>query len=157
MAKIKLRRDSQANWAASANVPVDGEPIWNSTTRVFKMGNGISAYSALPTLTAGYWSLGQMTPAANAVMPAVTFSNIANVQQVKFLWYLVCLTASNGYAVGDRVASTVNNNIIAWSSATQAGLAIGNALPQIIPKTGGAPVAIVAANWQLQAFFKIVG
>ncbi len=45
---IKLRRDSAANWALINPTPADGEPCYESDTRLLKIGDGITPYTSLP-------------------------------------------------------------------------------------------------------------
>ena len=46
--KIQLRRDSANNWATINPTPADGEPCYESDTRLLKIGDGTTAYSNLP-------------------------------------------------------------------------------------------------------------
>ena len=47
MARIKLRRDTAANWT-SANPILDlGEPGWESDTNKMKYGNGVDNWNTL--------------------------------------------------------------------------------------------------------------
>lgn len=45
---IKLRRDTAAAWAAANPVLADGEPGYETDTHKLKIGNGSSAWNALP-------------------------------------------------------------------------------------------------------------
>ena len=49
---IKLRRDTGANWASVNPVLANGEPGYNTTTNQIKMGDGTTAWSSLPYLSA---------------------------------------------------------------------------------------------------------
>lgn len=46
--KIQVRRDTSANWASSNPVLSAGEPGYDTTTGVLKIGDGTTAWSALP-------------------------------------------------------------------------------------------------------------
>lgn len=46
--RIQLRRDTAANWAAVDPVLADGEIGLEQDTGQFKLGNGVSTYTALP-------------------------------------------------------------------------------------------------------------
>lgn len=50
MAKIKLRRDTAANWSNIANNPIlaSGEPGYETDTGKLKIGNGSTAWNSLP-------------------------------------------------------------------------------------------------------------
>jgi Major tropism determinant N-terminal domain len=154
--RLKFRRDSFANWAASVVAPVDGEPIWCASTRQFKIGNGVGAWAALPTIGSAYLSAGSMTPNAGAVLPSTAIPTITNATLCEFIYLLRCGTPQGGYAAGDRVMNTVNTNVACWFSGGFVGASIGNAVPQIIPKTGGAPINITPANWALEVYYRIL-
>lgn len=57
MAKIKLRRDTAANWTSTNPVLAAGEPGYETDTRKIKYGDGTTAWTSLgygiPTLTVG--------------------------------------------------------------------------------------------------------
>jgi hypothetical protein len=50
---IKLRRDTAANWAAANPVLSDGEPGMETDTGVLKIGDGVTAYATLPSVSYG--------------------------------------------------------------------------------------------------------
>ena len=45
--RIKVRRDTSANWAASTVLLVDGEQGYDKTLKQYKTGNGIDLWPAL--------------------------------------------------------------------------------------------------------------
>lgn len=47
MAKIKIRRDTAANWAAANPVLADGEQGRDTTNKKTKTGDGVTAWGAL--------------------------------------------------------------------------------------------------------------
>lgn len=54
MARIKLRRDTAANWT-SANPTLDlGEPGYETDTEQMKIGNGVDAWTTLPYFAGGF-------------------------------------------------------------------------------------------------------
>jgi hypothetical protein len=97
-----------------------------------------------------------MTPNAGAVLPSTAIPTITNATLCEFIYLLRCGTPQGGYAAGDRVMNTFNTNVACWFSAGFVGASIGNAVPQIIPKTGGAPINITPANWALEIYYRII-
>lgn len=51
MAKIKLRRDSSANWALANPVLAPGEPGYDTTVRKLKIGDGVTSWTSLTYVT----------------------------------------------------------------------------------------------------------
>lgn len=51
-AKIKIRRDTGANWTAANPVLADGEQGFNKTNKKMKVGDGVSAWDDLPYMQA---------------------------------------------------------------------------------------------------------
>lgn len=63
MARIQLRRDTAANWASNNPVLAAGEPSLETDTKVEKIGDGVTAYNALPAKSAGTLADGSVTNA----------------------------------------------------------------------------------------------
>lgn len=53
MTQIRLRQGTAAQWTASNPVLADGEPGYDTTNDVLKIGNGSSTWGNLPALTGG--------------------------------------------------------------------------------------------------------
>lgn len=53
MTLIRVRRDTAAAWAAANPILLSGEPGYETDTHVFKLGDGSSAWTSLPTITGG--------------------------------------------------------------------------------------------------------
>lgn len=53
MTQIRIRQGTAAQWASSNPVLADGEPGYDTTNDVFKVGNGSSTWSNLPALGGG--------------------------------------------------------------------------------------------------------
>lgn len=51
MAKIKLRRDTSTGWATINPILAEGEPGLETDTDLLKIGDGVTHWTALPTLT----------------------------------------------------------------------------------------------------------
>lgn len=49
---FKLKRDTSANWSAhdATSIPADGEPVVDTDTGAFKIGDGTSKFSELPNI-----------------------------------------------------------------------------------------------------------
>jgi hypothetical protein len=53
MARIQLRRDTAANWSSENPVLSAGEPGWDRTNGVLKVGDGTTAWNGLPAIEGG--------------------------------------------------------------------------------------------------------
>lgn len=53
MTTIRLRRDTSANWASADPVLAAGEPGYDTTTGMLKVGNGTDSWSELPAIEGG--------------------------------------------------------------------------------------------------------
>lgn len=51
MIEIRIRRDTTENWAAANPILGDGEPAYNKTTGMIRVGNGVDRWADLPDLT----------------------------------------------------------------------------------------------------------
>jgi hypothetical protein len=51
--RILVRRDTAANWSATNPVLANGEPGWDTTNKVFKVGDGTTVWNSLPAITGG--------------------------------------------------------------------------------------------------------
>lgn len=70
--RIKLRRDTSANWKTVNPVPVEGEPCFETDTGKLKIGDGINPYNSLAYFAGG--SSGDVTAAGdNTFTGANTF------------------------------------------------------------------------------------
>ena len=146
--RIRLRRDTAANWLASNPILIDGELGLDTTNKRFRIGDGVTAYNALAIYQPIITSLGAIiTPAINtANVQAHSLANApANIDV-----YLIALVAANGYAAGEFVKSFVTQNFALSYDALNVSVRFAAALPSIIPKGGGAAVTINAASWALQ-------
>lgn len=157
--RIKVRRDSSANWTSTNPILQAGELGFESNTNKLKIGDGLTAWAALP-----YLQLGKTTqegaPIANgtiAISTAITVAhNLGQKPDIVQTW-LECVTASNGYAVGDRITTFATNEPAFSNNATNISIAFSSVLPAIFPKAGGAAVVITAANWKANMrSFKLV-
>jgi hypothetical protein len=50
---IKLRRDIAADWNLEDPVLAEGEPGWDMTNKVLKIGDGTTAWTALQGISGG--------------------------------------------------------------------------------------------------------
>lgn len=78
--KIQFRRDTSANWAAANPVLGTGEPGFDTTLKMFKVGDGSTAWSSLPwavngavindssSSTTEVWSASKINTAINAAI-----------------------------------------------------------------------------------------
>lgn len=47
---FKLKRGTAVQWSATNPVLLDGEPGWDKTNFILKLGDGVTAWSALPAV-----------------------------------------------------------------------------------------------------------
>jgi hypothetical protein len=147
--RIKLRTDTFAGWNTSNPILADGELGFDKTQMRFRFGDGVTAFKSLQYF--------QQAPLVFFSSQITTVINTANIQAHLLgaapyfvQTTLVCLVAANGYSVGEFVdAFATRNFAISWDTIN-VSVRFGTALPSIIPKGGGAAVAIVAASWALQ-------
>ena len=48
MTRIQMRRDTSTNWSVNNPTPANGEPCYETDTRKFKIGDGVTKYTNLP-------------------------------------------------------------------------------------------------------------
>lgn len=150
--RIKQRRATAAQWTATNPVLESGEFGWESDTNKLKIGNGASAWSALAYFSAG-GSLQEGVPLTYAGNNILVTANMPHgLPQLPKIVQLQakCLTAVNGFAVGDIVVPVTSS--FAWGAdATNTFLTRSNVGAMTTPpKTGGAAnVSILTANWQI--------
>ena len=51
ISKIQFRQDTQANWESSSAIPALGEPCYDISNGVFKIGDGVHSFRDLPSQT----------------------------------------------------------------------------------------------------------
>lgn len=49
--RIQLRRDTEQNWVENNPVLSQGEPGWDTTNDIFKIGDGTTPWNALPAVS----------------------------------------------------------------------------------------------------------
>lgn len=101
MAKIQLRRDTAANWAAANPVLALGEPGWDTTNSQLRVGNGTSAWSTLPVYGTGSGA-GTNSPAftGNPTAPTpATSDNDTSLATTAFVRAAITQYAPTGSAV----------------------------------------------------------
>ena len=47
---LQMKRDTAAQWGSSAYIPLEGEPCYDSTNVIFKIGNGVDKFKDLPAI-----------------------------------------------------------------------------------------------------------
>lgn len=148
--RIKMRADTAANWTSINPVLQNGEFGYVTNQKYFKIGDGVTTWNSLLKSTAGKDNTAQFgTIAINSGSNAP--HNLGASPKI-LESYLICITASNGYAVGEKVYDLSAKNYWVSVDATTIYIRFGTALPQIFPKLGGAAVAITAANWRVEVY-----
>ena len=71
MTTIKFRRDTSANWTSVNPIPAQGEPCYETDTGKLKIGNGSDNYVALPYVSDGGGSSGDLPIASADTLGAV--------------------------------------------------------------------------------------
>ncbi len=112
LAKLKMRRGTAAEWAASNPVLAEGELAFETDTGRTKIGNGVTGYSALPS----YPTLDEMLEAQGIVQSAVADAEAAGTSAA------ASATAAATSATASQTASTAagNSAFAASASATAA-------------------------------------
>lgn len=100
MTTIKFRRDTSVNWTSVNPIPAQGEPCYETDTGKLKIGNGSDNYVALPYVSDGGGSSGDL-PIATA-------------------------TTLGGIKVGDNLSITKNGTLSASSEAKTVKTPNGN-------------------------------
>lgn len=131
----------------------------NSADNILINDNGNTTVRGTFTATGGI--PGTLTSGTNAVMnPFVASSKTTQahglgVTPTFIQTYIECLTAEQGYSIGDRIfqqfASNVNFGFIVEFDATNIVIITQGALDAINKTTPAGPVGLTAANWKVVA------
>ena len=148
--RIKHRRDAALTWTNNNPILEAGEFGWESNTNRFKIGNGLAVWNSLAYYSSS--KVGNGIVNGNiATSTILTATHLLGQIPDHISAYLECVIANNGYAVGDRIFSTQLNVIDCSANATDVFISFSSTIPSIIPKAGGAAVAIIASNWKANA------
>ena len=145
--RIKIRRDTTLNWALGSPVLADGELGYDKDIQGLKIGDGVTSAASLAWLVVANKTLeaSKVYAITSRLVLPYNYGNHPSRAE----WYLLCVAAQGGYAVGDRVYDCVANAPVIYTSTSEASVNASSTLPTIVPKAGGLPVAIVAASWSL--------
>lgn len=159
--RIKHRRDTSANLAATNPVLADGELGYAKDTRVLKMGDGVNTWQNLPRLvmdsngTNGNNLLKLIKGVGFEYIQCAASSNytvehgLGRVPDLVISTYHIAI-ASSGWAVNDELKSVHAIAPAISADATTLRVMTNNNSMQIPPKTGGAAATIAYANWRLR-------
>lgn len=153
-----------------ADVVTNGQNTFNIQEMKMKVGNGstasqvyrvfvgeVTVASSVVSAIVWYALMGRYqgvfvnTLPANSV--AVSFNHNIGVGENKLQIDIKCLTADNGYSVGDVItnvsaqSSTVALQPNTWNTNKACGFPSGSTQWLILPKGGGATVVPTSANW----------
>lgn len=81
MTTIKFRRDSSANWTSVNPIPAQGEPCYETDTGKLKIGNGSDNYVALPYVSDGGGSSGDLPIATATTLGGVKVGNNLSITE----------------------------------------------------------------------------
>ena len=71
LARIQVRRDTTAGWAAANPVLAEGEPGFDTTVKQLRIGDGATPWSGLPAATPDAGTIAQIMSTAEAIEGAV--------------------------------------------------------------------------------------
>jgi len=49
--KLIIKKDTEANWGITNYIPLEGEPCYDTTRNIFKIGDGLRQFEDLPSVT----------------------------------------------------------------------------------------------------------
>jgi Major tropism determinant N-terminal domain len=151
--RIKTRRDTAANWSSGNPILQDGEQGWDTTNKLMKVGDGITAWNSL-TVNAQKGGLVEGNGIINVVYGTnVTYTvahGLGKAPDIVDLKFIV-QAAWNGYAIGDEIHLQSQAGITASTgsaynisaNATNLTLSFNNLAMFIAPKGGGGGVSIL--------------
>lgn len=148
--RIKLRRDTAANWTAINPILQAGEMGVEAVTNRMKVGDGVTVWTGLPYVGGG------LVEGVNNFRnhTASTVQVVAHGLGKMPLFVEVvaeCIVANSGYTVGQYVKYG-NGQTIATYDSVNTYLTFSSAtVPQsIVPRGGGAAVAAGVNNWRMR-------
>jgi hypothetical protein len=120
--RFKLRNGSAALWTAENPILLEGEVGLETDTRKYKVGNGVSAWSALPYYTEGVLARGQaskMTSGTIAIAAAGTYQSTGLTATLDSATaYQVILGTSNTFGLKNNSGATKLFQVMASMDAT---------------------------------------
>ena len=81
MTTIKFRRDTSANWTSVNPIPAQGEPCYETDTGKLKIGNGSDNYVALPYVSDGGGSSGDLPVATATTLGGIKVGNNLSITE----------------------------------------------------------------------------
>ena len=81
MTTIKFRRDTSANWTSVNPIPAQGEPCYETDTGKLKIGNGSDNYVALPYVSSGGGSSGDLPIATATTLGGIKVGNNLSITE----------------------------------------------------------------------------
>lgn len=81
MTTIKFRRDTSANWTSVNPIPAQGEPCYETDTGKLKIGNGSDNYVALPYVSDGGGSSGDLPIATATTLGGIKVGNNLSITE----------------------------------------------------------------------------
>lgn len=153
--RIKTRCDISANWVTANPTLQLGEVGFDTTLKLSKTGDGVTAWNLLVfdyakgSLVEG---VGIVNAAFKTAAPYIlsTSHGLGVVPDIVQAYYQ-CVIVQHGYSVGDRVLVDTSQSGYPNVSfdASKVTLALTAAMPNILLKTGAAAGALIAANWRI--------
>lgn len=145
--RIKHRRDTAANWTSANPTLQAGEFGYESDTNKLKIGDGATAWTSLAYFGASLVEGVNCVKAWTSSTSTTVLHGLGGIPKVIEV-FAECLTAQNGYLVGDLVPY-YQSNLAVIANATQLTVSHGsNSALSLPPKAGGVLVAMTAANWR---------
>ena len=81
MTTIKFRRDTSVNWTSVNPIPAQGEPCYETDTGKLKIGNGSDNYVALPYVSDGGGSSGNLPIATATTLGGIKVGNNLSITE----------------------------------------------------------------------------
>jgi hypothetical protein len=164
IARIRLRRDTAANWTAANPVLLNGEIGIETDTRRFKIGNGSSTWSALPYYIEGTPVRGQASKMTDGTISGLT----QGVYKVTGLTATFDTATASGMTLGTTdlfglkntsgatqlmrfygsIDATANNNQTLGVKLAKNGIAIDETECRAFTGSGGAEAKLVT-SWMI--------
>ena len=120
MTRIQMRRDTSTNWSINNPTPANGEPCYETDTRKFKIGDGVTKYTNLPYQGGG----GDITVGGSTPANMVTTDTAQDITANKTFYGEIRVGADNNYAT---LAKFSKEALVSGSSTLLEHIDLGDA------------------------------
>lgn len=123
MTRIQMRRDTSTNWSVNNPTPANGEPCYETDTRKFKIGDGVTKYTNLP-YQGGGGSGRRATIDDSTTANMVTTDTAQDITANKTFYGEIRVGADNNYAT---LAKFSKEALVSGSSTLSEHIDLGEA------------------------------